>query len=708
MLKIAGWLMILSIAAYGYAFMDNGSGGVDDTVVITFNIWNSDGTNLSADFDSVWIAQAYKGTVFNSAKLSVPENYDIGSSFPFTACFEYRAKAANSSGDLGLYTYWAVGFGSDGAHTVAKGCYYVNNVGIGEMTDTIMALIDSIQNQDNQYVILRDSLFAVLDSLQRLNTAYTNTRAAYLDAAISSRSTLTASDNIGINWADISNPTTTVNLSGTTINLVNTTTSVTNNVNTTWGVNDIWHYDLSSDDNLDMPGGRLNLYLDKAVGAIDDNPWDNPKSDTAAGMGDWQADWFHDFNDDSLGGVSGGADTSAIKTMMLNNGFARKYTSGGGADTVYVKNAGTPVVDTAAIARSVWDDDVVSQRIVNEVKSGVQIADDATPDSLWRRLEQLRGLIGYPNSTPQWDTIGGNIQDKLGAFIGNGTDNLKSNLDTLQAYVGKHGISTPQVSLHMKLGDYSGAAGDNVKTEKYSGAKFDSTYYDSIGLHATGADSIITVMNLPDSVVRRIDSLKFAWFGWAAYPETIVVLDSESQAAIAGARIRVNLLDGRTTRVVNAPTDINGRRLLYLDSTSYLVVAAADGFKQIIDTISVGAEGGSDTLCLERFDPGHPPQADLCRVYGWIYDISGGRAKNAEIAVEIPRQYHPVKYGDVVITPFNRSVFSDSTGYWQIDLYPNSKLTSPYSRYLFTIKHGSGIVYRLEVEVPDRTSWQLQ
>ena len=35
-----------------------------------------------------------------------------------------------------------------------------------------------------------------------------------LDVAVSSRSTLTASDNIGINWADITNPTTSVNLSG--------------------------------------------------------------------------------------------------------------------------------------------------------------------------------------------------------------------------------------------------------------------------------------------------------------------------------------------------------------------------------------------------------------------------------------------------------------------------------------------------------------
>jgi len=50
--------------------------------------------------------------------------------------------------------------------------------------------------------------------------AITATVAPNLDAAISTRSTLTASDNIGINWADITNPTTTVNFSGSAIGTV--------------------------------------------------------------------------------------------------------------------------------------------------------------------------------------------------------------------------------------------------------------------------------------------------------------------------------------------------------------------------------------------------------------------------------------------------------------------------------------------------------
>jgi hypothetical protein len=59
------------------------------------------------------------------------------------------------------------------------------------------------------------------------DSVWTGTKAGYLDAAISSRSTLTASDNIGINWADITNPTTAQSLSGTTIGTVTTLTGHT-------------------------------------------------------------------------------------------------------------------------------------------------------------------------------------------------------------------------------------------------------------------------------------------------------------------------------------------------------------------------------------------------------------------------------------------------------------------------------------------------
>jgi hypothetical protein len=66
-------------------------------------------------------------------------------------------------------------------------------------------------------------------------SAITSSEAPNLDAAVSSRSTLTTSDNIGINWADVSNPTTTVGLTGTTIATTQAVASVSGAVGSVTG-----------------------------------------------------------------------------------------------------------------------------------------------------------------------------------------------------------------------------------------------------------------------------------------------------------------------------------------------------------------------------------------------------------------------------------------------------------------------------------------
>ncbi len=90
--------------------------------------------------------------------------------------------------------------------------YLNNNVTVG---DFVSGVIDD------------DALGSITEL--PISTDYTSARAGYLDyldAAISTRSILIASDNIGINWADITNPTTAQNLSGTTISTSQTVASV--------------------------------------------------------------------------------------------------------------------------------------------------------------------------------------------------------------------------------------------------------------------------------------------------------------------------------------------------------------------------------------------------------------------------------------------------------------------------------------------------
>jgi hypothetical protein len=181
----------------------------------------------------------------------------------------------------------------------------------------------------------------VNNTTSAFNTTWTSTKAGYLDVAISSRgtSTLTASDNIGINWADISNPTTAVNLTGTNIAVNQTIASVSGAVNSvTAGVNittnnDKTGYALSAAgvDAIwdETQTGHTNAttfgkYLDAQVSAISATIGASDINNITAGI--WNAT-MTDYNGTGTMGnkmniipTSGTGDwTSEQKTTILNS-----------------------------------------------------------------------------------------------------------------------------------------------------------------------------------------------------------------------------------------------------------------------------------------------------------------------------------------------------------------------------------------------------
>jgi len=222
----------------------------------------------------------------------------------------------------------------------------------------------------------------------------------------------------------------------------------------------------------------------------------------------------------------------------------------------------------------------------------------------------------------------------------------------------------------MKLGSYSGAAGDNN--------------------------------NLKDDIAALSLS------GGGTEPETIMVKSLADSSAIQGAKITIRTLDQSTTRVPGLLTDNLGRRQVELEPGSYVLAVTANNYCQVIDTISVISGGGIVSVYLAMFDPGNPPSPNLCRVYGWISDLCGENVDGVEISAEIPKKYQPAKYSGVLVAPYMASCFSDSSGYWAMDLIPNELLSESNSKYLFTIKYHSGVIYRVELPVPRLTSWQLQ
>ncbi|MCD6161184.1 MAG: hypothetical protein J7K40_02080 [candidate division Zixibacteria bacterium] len=470
-------ITLLSVtSAWGGLIYDNNSGGIDDTFVVQFFLYDTDGQSILDDFDTVYVVQAYNGSSFNTDTIEVNTAYRVGANWPETAFFEKKYRAAMADDSLGGYTWYALSITGSNYHTVAFGNYYVNDVGIGDL----LALPDT------------GSCKADVSGLSTFDES--SDKVALVDSSA----------------GDIS-----------------------------YTANNAADY--------------------KATGFSTFDPSTTPvvACDTVS-TGDTLA-----VKKDSLiyQGAGGGSDTTSIKAMMISNQFARVD-----EDTT---------IDISA--------------------DGTISAAASLPDSLF---------------------------------------------DTL------------------------------------------------------------TVIH------EDIEALSLSGGGTEA--ETLIVLDASDSTLIQSAKITIRTLDQSTAKAAGLLTDVNGKRIFALDADSFWVEITHNNYQQVMDTIAIASGGGTDSLYMTKFDPGNPSDPDLCRVYGWVYDISGEDIYGVDVAAEIPRAYHPVKYSDLIITPFCKSTSTDSSGYWYIDLIPCSKLSGDSTKYQFIIKYNSGVIFRTETDVPDSASWQLK
>jgi hypothetical protein len=128
-------------------------------------------------------------------------------------------------------------------------------------------------------------------------------------------------------------------------------------------------------------------------------------------------------------------------------------------------------------------------------------------------------------------------------------------------------------------------------------------------------------------------------------------------------------------------------------------------FDPLPGTVTVAAPSEVDTLWAERFDPGEPLSPSLCRVYGWVNDLSGTPVAGATVRAEI--ETTPLRFGSIIVSPYSRSTVTDSLGYWKLDLIPNVSLEPLETEYTFTVYYSAGSIVTRKSEVPDLTSWQL-
>lgn len=239
---------------------------------------------------------------------------------------------------------------------------------------------------------------------------------------------------------------------------------------------------------------------------------------------------------------------------------------------------------------------------------------------------------------------------------------------------------------------------------------------DSIGLAASGVDKSLDSLHLMiDSLMAVLDTLQNQddWIaaliaaingGGGAYSYQLVAFDSGTSQVLPGAALAVRNLN-QSALIATGTTDILGAASFNLNAASYVATATSPGYIfENFDTVTV-AGAGADTIYCYQFDPGTPADPNLCRVYGYLYDIEGNAEAEGTIAVWLPSGVTQV--GAAIISPFRKETTTDANGYFYIDLIPSAELTPPTSKYEIAITLSDGTVLRERLLVPDLSNWIL-
>lgn len=192
--------------------------------------------------------------------------------------------------------------------------------------------------------------------------------------------------------------------------------------------------------------------------------------------------------------------------------------------------------------------------------------------------------------------------------------------------------------------------------------------------------------------------------GTGAYSFQIVTYDSSSGQVIPGVSLAVRNLD-QTALIGTGRTNSFGLAAFNLDSDDYAVIATGPGYLfEPFDTVTV-AGAGVDTVKGYPFDPGNPVSPSLCRLWGYLYDVSGVPQSKVDVSASLPGGVS--RQGSLVISPFQVRTSSDSTGYFYLDLIPSDSLTPVGSLYEITVIMPGGTALRKRLAVPATSSWQL-
>lgn len=203
-----------------------------------------------------------------------------------------------------------------------------------------------------------------------------------------------------------------------------------------------------------------------------------------------------------------------------------------------------------------------------------------------------------------------------------------------------------------------------------------------------------------DSKVSNVSSAG----GSGAFSVTFVLYDSGAGQTLPGAAVSVRNISQSALLAVGS-ADNSGAVSFNLDADSFIVSAQLLGyiFPAFDTVIIVGPL--TDTIVASAFDPGAPAMPNLVRAWGYLTDIAGVPDTNATVSAFLSGGV--ARASGTIVSPFSVSAKTDTTGYFFLDLLPNSALTPDSTTYEFTIVRSDGTILRKKLAAPDSTSWRL-
>lgn len=260
-----------------------------------------------------------------------------------------------------------------------------------------------------------------------------------------------------------------------------------------------------------------------------------------------------------------------------------------------------------------------------------------------------------------------------------------------------HGIYVPTFTGNFVVAYKGVYAGDTTAGEPH---RF--TVLDTVAFH--GAAAGLSASEIADTLFNRG---YVPGSGTGANQVTIRTKSSTDSAAIPGASVAVwNADQTALLRLLGTDTD-SGKAVFALDNGTYNLRIQAYKFQWPVPII-IGVSGNKDTtVYATEFTPTPPPSVDFCTVYGYM-DSVGLQGRRGKISCTIYAEN--LRVGTKVLSygAYSKTVYTNASGYWEMFLYPNAKITPAGTIYEFeiTVPTQPQPAGKRKVEVPELPTWE--